>query len=260
MLHLLFSVKKTYISKAKQFLVSFSKEPLYEIESKDLVEIGGFFSELPKDLPDYLKDFKTLNDEIDWEDQWKTFSPNYKDNIFELNLEPYGFCKTVYLKPGPGFGDLSHPTTRLCLKALALYVKGKEVLDLGCGSGILSVFSYACLAKKVFSLDIDPDAIIHTKENLALNLYPQDSVTLSSDDIHFTDPEPLCVINMTFGDQKSAIKSLSKLPKDCLIISSGILTHQQKAYIKFMEELGFSIKKTDQEDCWASFFGKKIKD
>lgn len=260
MIHLLFSLKKNEIAKAKQYLASFAKEPLYEIETGPVIELGGFFHEIPQDIPDFLKNFKTLKDEIDWEDQWKTFSPNYKDNIFELNLEPYGFCKTIYLKPGPGFGDLSHPTTRLCLKALVNLAKGKEVLDLGCGSGILSVFSYACFAKKVFSLDIDPEAILHTKQNLALNLYPKEDVFLSSDSIVFTDKEPLCVINMTFGDQKSAQLSLQKLPKGCLLIASGILTHQQKTYIKFMEELGFSLKKTDQEDCWALFLGKKIKD
>ncbi len=104
--------------------------------------------------------------EIDWEKQWEMHAIGFKKGVLTLPIAGFG---DIYLKPGPGFGDLSHPTTRLALKLMPEYVKEKEVIDIGCGSGILSLAASAMGAKNVIGIDIDLGAIRHSIENQKLN-------------------------------------------------------------------------------------------
>ena len=76
----------------------------------------------------------------------------------------------IALDPGMAFGTGTHPTTQLCLAALErLLQPGQEVLDLGAGSGILSIAAAKLGARKVLALDIDPIAVQATQENAAAN-------------------------------------------------------------------------------------------
>lgn len=76
----------------------------------------------------------------------------------------------VRLEPGLAFGSGSHPTTRLCLERLAAAPPaGIDVIDYGCGSGILAVAAAALGARRVVALDIDPQALRATAENARLN-------------------------------------------------------------------------------------------
>lgn len=76
----------------------------------------------------------------------------------------------VRLDPGLGFGTGTHPTTALCiLELLKLDLKNKVVIDYGCGSGILGLVALALGAQKVYAVDHDPQALIATQNNAALN-------------------------------------------------------------------------------------------
>ena len=76
----------------------------------------------------------------------------------------------VRLEPGLAFGSGSHPTTRLCLERLAAAPPaGMDVIDYGCGSGILAVVAAALGARRVVALDIDPQALRATAENARIN-------------------------------------------------------------------------------------------
>ena len=76
----------------------------------------------------------------------------------------------VRLEPGLAFGSGSHPTTRLCLERLAAAPPaGIDVIDYGCGSGILAVAAAALGARRVLALDIDPQALHATAENARIN-------------------------------------------------------------------------------------------
>ena len=76
----------------------------------------------------------------------------------------------IALDPGMAFGTGTHPTTRLCLEALEDLVQpAQDILDLGCGSGILSIAAAKLGARKVLALDTDAIAVQATRENAAAN-------------------------------------------------------------------------------------------
>jgi ribosomal protein L11 methyltransferase len=76
----------------------------------------------------------------------------------------------VRIDPSMAFGTGTHPTTRLCLQAIETYVQpGKPVIDVGCGSGILSIAAALLGSGEILAVDIDNAAVISTKENATAN-------------------------------------------------------------------------------------------
>ena len=140
--------------------------------------------------PEYaplLLTMENVKDE-DWENNWKQF---YKPmEIGERLLVIPAWEKadakgrvTLRLNPGLTFGTGSHATTRLCLTALERHIHGGErVLDLGCGSGILSIAALRLGAKSAFACDIDEKCIDVAYENAALNGIGRDALTVRQGD------------------------------------------------------------------------------
>lgn len=111
----------------------------------------------------------------DWESQFRQFAV---DETFsgKLRLAPRGAqvlneaIVTVQLDPGMAFGTGSHPTTRLCLDWIAAAdVSGRRALDFGCGSGVLAIALALLGATSVDAVDIDPQAVLATRDNAAFN-------------------------------------------------------------------------------------------
>ena len=140
--------------------------------------------------PEYaplLLTMENVKDE-DWENNWKQF---YKPmEIGERLLvipaweqaDPKGRV-TLTLNPGLTFGTGSHATTRLCLTALESRIHGGErVLDLGCGSGILSIAALRLGAKSAFACDIDEKCVDVAYENAALNGIGKERLTVRQGD------------------------------------------------------------------------------
>ena len=150
---------------------------------------------------------------IDWQDQWATHAPGFKDGHLHVTL-PH---KTFTLLPGPGFGDLSHPTTNLVLRLMTPLAKNRHVIDIGSGSGILSVAAHHLGAASVTSLDIDPPSPPPTPSKNARhnNFRPQTTLTTYP-------PNPLILLNMITSEQDTALAALPPLPP-CTLITSGIL-------------------------------------
>lgn len=83
---------------------------------------------------------------------------------------PEGDALVLELDPGLAFGTGSHPTTRLCMEWLEAHVQaGQEVLDYGCGSGILAILAKKCGAREVLGIDIDPQAVSAARDNAVRN-------------------------------------------------------------------------------------------
>ena len=120
-------------------------------------------------------------DEADWRDKWKEGFHSFKvaDMLIHPTWEPEadasGTRYQIEIDPGAAFGTGSHETTRLCLQHLRRYMQpGDKVLDVGTGSGILSIAALKRGASFAMATDLDPQAVETSLENVALNGYGED--------------------------------------------------------------------------------------
>ena len=143
-------------------------------------------SALKKDHPEYAPLLLTMADvaDEDWENNWKQFYKPMEIGSRLLVVPEWEEAADptrvkLVLNPGLTFGTGSHATTRLCLTALEEAVHGVEtVLDLGCGSGILSIAALRLGAESAFACDIDEKCVDVAYENAALNGIGKDRYTV----------------------------------------------------------------------------------
>lgn len=175
----------------------------------------------------------------DWEKQWEQHAPGFVDG--SLPIEIGG--KQLTLLPGPGFGDLSHPTTQLMLEMMPGIVYGQHTLDIGCGSGILSMAAVICDAESVWAIDIDPEALEHTRRNADHNHFKIEIGRLPN-------VKPLVVlINMILSEQREAVKSIASLREDISdVVCSGILVGEEDSVLELWP--GFEIVSFSQNGEW----------
>ena len=162
----------------------------------------------------------------------------------------------IILDPGLAFGTGAHPTTHLCTEWLIDNVsKEKKVLDYGCGSGILAIVAYKLGAKMVKGVDIDPQAIIASKENGTLNECNIDWLNTDKD---FKFQADLLVANIL----SSALSVLAPLlasycsPKGKIALS-GILESQENQ-IKKIYAPWFTFEQTLKNNGWVCLSGVKV--
>lgn len=188
-----------------------------------------------------------------WEKQWELFAPNFKNGKAHIDLTPYGCNEILQLYSGPGFGDLSHPTTRIVLSLMHSIVKEHAVIDIGCGSGILSLAAAAMGATQVFGYDIDPDAVEHAKKNATLSRFKKN--------IHFSTKPPkkiipatILLMNMISSEQAQAWSVIADLvPSSAILITSGILEENAEEYLEWRTRQGWKVQKKLTEANWCGF-------
>ena len=176
---------------------------------------------------------------IDWEAQWALHAPGFQNGFLEVKVADI----TFKMKPGPGFGNLSHPTTCLMLELMPALIPGKIVLDIGTGSGILALAACALGAKAVMACDIDPFAIEHAQENASLNNF-----TLNFD---CKTPPEVTLLNMIWSEQKQALASLPHIKG--LLLTSGLLQEQEKEYLHYAKENGWKLLTKKEKEGWLAF-------
>jgi len=109
----------------------------------------------------------------DWQSYWKKFlkpSMLTKDvSCYYDEKEKIPASHSIKLIPAMAFGTGTHPTTRLSAALVRDSVSGRSFLDVGCGSGILSILAFVSGAKKIYSFDNDPAAVLNAKVNMQIN-------------------------------------------------------------------------------------------
>lgn len=204
---------------------------------KDLTQVA---SALPVTLPD-----------IDWDAQWEAHGHDFHDGCVHLEF-PSG---KLQLLPGPGFGDLSHPTTKLMIQMMEKHVRARTVIDIGCGSGILSCTAIAMGAQSVHALDIDPNAIQHAKDNAILNQMEEHITFGLSGEAFPLRKHIVALMNMIFSEQVAAWESLSAIHGNVAeIITSGIRVEEREAYLKQCQNWGWVPREELEQEGWCCFW------
>lgn len=179
---------------------------------------------------------------------WETYEPVSSDELI------------IELDPGMAFGTGTHPTTVMCIQALEKYVKpGDTVIDVGTGSGILSIAAAMLGAKSVRALDLDPVAVDSAKLNVKLNKV-QHIVTVSQNNLldHIEERAIVVVANilaeiiLRFADDAYRL-----LEKNGYFITSGIIQAKKQEVKEGLMKAGFTIEETLVMEDWIAFIARK---
>lgn len=212
---------------------------------------------------------KNLDDQ-DWANNWKQFFKPFiiSDKIIiKPSWEEYKESTegkiVLEIDPGMSFGTGQHFTTRLCIEQIEKHLtKGMEVLDMGCGSGILSIASILLGAKSAVGVDIDENAVRIAKENAAINNIYDDKFTIYcgnvtddktlQDEIGYNKYDMIAVniiADIIIGMSSSFPKFLKK---GGIIVASGIIKKYLQNVIDNFESIGFEIKEVNEKEDWVS--------
>lgn len=206
--------------------------------------------------------------EIDWQAQWETHGHDFSEGFVHLSVQDFGYKEyvlphwsTLRLQPGPGFGDLSHPTTRLVLELMSKHVKGMTVIDVGCGSGVLALAAKAMGAGMVWGIDIDSLALEHARKNASLNGMEEAVKFCLPEQQPKIQESVVLLMNMISSEQKEAWDSLSEaFPEVSMALTSGIRCEERQKYLKLVRKWGWKPVKEIEKDGWLGFqcFGEKF--
>ncbi len=161
----------------------------------------------------------------------------------------------IALDPGLAFGTGSHPTTRLCLRWLDTHIKGGEsVLDYGCGSGILAIAAMKLGAANAVGIDIDPQAVIASRDNAEANAVRADFFTTENAPALQSD---IVVANILTNPLRALAPVLaSSAKRSGRIVLSGILAEQADDVIRIYSEW-FDMAPAILDEGWACLSGIK---
>lgn len=199
----------------------------------------------------------------DWENNWKQYfhpipvgeklliRPTWEDEY-----DPMG--RTVLnIEPGLAFGTGTHETTRLCLETLEKYITPEtEVLDVGCGSGILSIASLLLGAKSATGVDIDALAVKTAEENGEANGLHEPRLRFLQGNLtdKVSGKYDVVVANIVADIIILFCKDVAKFMKDdAVFIASGIIDTREQDVIDAFEKYGFTVKARHTEKGWVCF-------
>ena len=159
----------------------------------------------------------------------------------------------IVIEPSMGFGTGHHATTRMCLRLLSdIDVTDQTVLDLGTGSGVLSMAAALRGARTVVGIDVDQDAIHSAESSARLNTLP-DSITFQVSDFRLTPPSPADIVlaNLTGGMLTSSAASIAALvrPHGQLVLSGFDHTEVDRVLAAFAS---FTERQRLSEDNWIA--------
>lgn len=222
-------------------------------------------------------------EDLDWINNWKKFfSSFYIDDILIKptweELKPEDADKfLIEIDPGVSFGTGKHETTQLCIRQLLKYIRGNEsytpensnpvVLDVGCGSGILSIVALKLGASAVVGTDLDPDCMVSTRENMEVNHLDETLGTFYVgnliDDTKLqeevgTEKYDIVVANI-LADVIIPMAPVipARLKSGGYFITSGIIDFKENDVKAALEAAGFEIVEVNHQGEWVGITARK---
>lgn len=212
-------------------------------------------------------------EDIDWINNWKQFFQSFyiDDILIKPTWEPLKEEDKnkflIEIDPGISFGTGKHETTQLCIRQIRKYLKeGGRVLDVGCGSGILSIAALKLGAGSVVGTDVDGDCITSTHENMTVNHLAENSgefyVGNLIDDKAFQEKigtgYDLVVANILADIIIPMAPALYQCAKEQgVLITSGIIDFKENEVKEALEQAGFEILEVNHQGEWVNVTARK---
>ena len=213
-------------------------------------------------------------EDVDWVNNWKQyFHQFYIDDILVIpsweKVKPEDSDKMViHIDPGTAFGTGMHETTQLCIRALKKYVTSEtEILDVGCGSGILGMLALKSGAKHSLGTDLDPCAIDATHENMEVNGIRKDQYEVMIGNI--IDDK---AVQDAVGYEKYDIVAaniladvlvpltpviIHQMKPGAVYITSGIIEDKENVVVEAVKAAGLEVLEVNHQGEWVSVVARK---
>ena len=214
-------------------------------------------------------------EDLDWINNWKKYFSSF--TIEDILIKPtWEEIKEedkdkfiIEIDPGVSFGTGKHETTQLCIKQLLKYVRGNnpKVLDVGCGSGILSIVALKLGAREVVGTDLDADCMISTRDNMIVNKLDEKLGTFYIgnliDDVELQEKvgaeEYEVVVANILADVIIPMAPVipARLKKGGYFITSGIIDFKENEVRQAIEAAGLEIVEINHQGEWVNITARK---
>lgn len=206
--------------------------------------------------------------ESDWENEWKNYFHPFKASknftivpSWETYQKESDSELCIELDPGMAFGTGNHPTTSMCLNAIEQYVKSTDtVIDVGTGSGILSIACHLLGVKHIKAVDLDELAVRVAKENFEKNSC-EDAIETTTGNLlkGETNKYDVVIANILAHIIEEMIEdAYNTLNEEGRFITSGIIEEKSDEIIGHMKRVGFNIISINHDNGWVCIVGEKV--
>ena len=244
------------------------KEKMLQAVREELKEIGTYVNVGSMEIEE------SQTEDVDWVNNWKQYFHQFTiDDVLIIpsweDVQPEDEDKMIiHIDPGTAFGTGMHETTQLCIRQIKKYVtEDTEILDVGCGSGILGMLALKFGAKHSTGTDLDPCAIDATHENMDVNGISRDQYRVMIGNI-IADKE---VQDQVGYDRYDIVAAniladvlvpltpviLNHLKTGGIYITSGIIEEKEETVVEAVKAAGLEVLEVNHQGEWVSVTARK---
>lgn len=244
------------------------KEKMLQAVREELKEIGTYVNVGSMEIEE------SQTEDVDWVNNWKQYFHQFTiDDVLIIpsweGVQPEDEDKMIiHIDPGTAFGTGMHETTQLCIRQIKKYVtEDTEILDVGCGSGILGMLALKFGAKHSTGTDLDPCAIDATHENMDVNGISRDQYRVMIGNI-IDDKE---VQDQVGYDRYDIVAAniladvlvpltpviLNHLKTGGIYITSGIIEEKEETVVEAVKAAGLEVLEVNHQGEWVSVTARK---